>query len=242
MSVTAPPTTRRRRSARGEGDRLREEILVATAALLARMGSDEALSLRAVAREVGVSAPSVYLHFPDKEALLLAVAAELFSEVERALDAAAAQAGDDPVATVVARARAYVEWGLEHPGQYKVLYEGALWRRLDHPQQQQVLGQAALLALAADVERAAARGALPRRRRRARRAGALAGRPRRDVDPDQQADRPLLGRGGRRRGTRASGAGRAAAWLTGPHRLRRARVSSRGTLTPFMRVATDGAP
>ena len=161
MSVTAPPTTRRRRSARGEGDRLREEILVATAALLARMGSDEALSLRAVAREVGVSAPSVYLHFPDKEALLLAVAAELFSEVERALDAAAAQAGDDPVATVVARARAYVEWGLEHPGQYKVLYEGALWRRLDHPQQQQVLGQAALLALAADVQRAAARGALP---------------------------------------------------------------------------------
>lgn len=161
MSVTAPPTTRRRRSARGEGDRLREEILVATAALLARMGSDEALSLRAVAREVGVSAPSVYLHFPDKEALLLAVAAELFSEVERALDAAAAQAGDDPVATVVARARAYVEWGLEHPGQYKVLYEGALWRRLDHPQQQQVLGQAALLALAADVERAAAHGALP---------------------------------------------------------------------------------
>ena len=141
MSVTAPPTTRRRRSARGEGERLREEILVATAALLARMGSDEALSLRAVAREVGVSAPSVYLHFPDKEALLLAVAAELFSEVERALDAAAAEAGDDPVATVVARARAYVEWGLEHPGQYKVLYEGALWRRLDHPQQQRCSGR-----------------------------------------------------------------------------------------------------
>jgi AcrR family transcriptional regulator len=132
-SMAASATTRRRRAARGDGDRLREEILVATAALLARMGSDEALSLRAVAREVGVSAPSVYLHFPDKEALLLAVAAELFGKVERALDAAAVRAGDDPVAAVVARARAYIEWGLENSGQYKVLYEGALWRRLDHP-------------------------------------------------------------------------------------------------------------
>jgi AcrR family transcriptional regulator len=156
--MTAPPASRRRRAARGDGDRLREDILVATAELLAHMGSDEALSLRAVAREVGVSAPSVYLHFPDKESLLLAVAAELFGEVERALDSAAAEA-DDAVEAVVSRARAYVEWGLAHPGQYKVLYEGALWRRLEHPAQQ-ALGQAALVSLVADVERASASGAL----------------------------------------------------------------------------------
>lgn len=124
------------------------------------MGSDEALSLRAVAREVGVSAPSVYLHFPDKEAVLLAVAAELFGDLQRTLDQAAADAGDDPLAALLARARAYVSWGLKHPGHYKVLYEGALLRRIAGPTQT-ALGRPALLALVADFQRAVASGALP---------------------------------------------------------------------------------
>jgi AcrR family transcriptional regulator len=123
------------------------------------MGSDEALSLRAVARDVGVSAPSVYLHFPDKEALLLAVAADLFGELQRTLDEAAATAGADPVAALLARAHAYVSWGLDHPGHYKVLYEGALLRRIADPGQP-AFGRPALLALVSDLQRAAAAGAL----------------------------------------------------------------------------------
>ncbi|MDQ3676786.1 MAG: TetR/AcrR family transcriptional regulator [Actinomycetota bacterium] len=158
--MTSTSLPRRSRAPRGEGERLRGDIVEATSRLLARMGSDEALSLRAVAREVGVSAPSVYLHFPDKEAVLLAVAAELFGDLQRTLDAAAAHAGDDPVASLLARARAYVTWGLEHPGHYKVLYEGALLRRIADPPQP-VFGRALLLALVADLQRAVAAGALP---------------------------------------------------------------------------------
>lgn len=124
------------------------------------MGSDEALSLRAVAREVGVSAPSVYLHFPDKEAVLLEVAAVLFGDLERALDDAAADAGDDPVAALLARARAYVTWALERPGHYKVVYEGVLLRRIADPTHP-AFGRPALLALVADLLRAVESGALP---------------------------------------------------------------------------------
>lgn len=124
------------------------------------MGSDEALSLRAVAREVGVSAPSVYRHFPDKEAVLLAVAVELFGDLERTLNEAAARAGDDPVVALLARARAYVRWGLEHPGHYRVIYEGALLRRIEDPAHP-AFGRPAMLALVADLERAVAAGALP---------------------------------------------------------------------------------
>lgn len=157
MATSVPP---RSRAARGEGERLKRDIIEATSRLLARMGSDEALSLRAVAREVGVSAPSVYLHFADKDAVLLAVAAELFGDLERTLDKAAADAGADPVAALLARAHAYVTWALTHPGHYKVLYEGALLRRLGDPSQP-AFGRPALLALVADVKRAAAAGALP---------------------------------------------------------------------------------
>jgi AcrR family transcriptional regulator len=157
--VTSSSVNRRPRASRGDGDRLRGEIVEATSRLLARMGSDETLSLRAVAREVGVSAPSVYLHFRDKETLLLAVAADLFGELQRCLDEAAASAGDDPVAALLARARAYVTWGLTNPGHYKVLYEGALLRRIVDPGQP-AFGRPALLALVADLERAAGAGRL----------------------------------------------------------------------------------
>jgi AcrR family transcriptional regulator len=158
--VSTSSVPRRSRAPRGEGDRLRGDIIEATSRLLARMGSDEALSLRAVAREVGVSAPSVYLHFPDKEAVLVAVAGELFGELERTLNAAAAGTGDDPLAALLARARAYVTWGLEHPGHYKVLYEGALLRRITDPTQR-AFGRPAMLALVGDLESAIAAGAVP---------------------------------------------------------------------------------
>jgi AcrR family transcriptional regulator len=157
MASTSVP--RRARASRGEGERLRGEIIEATARLLGRMGSDETLSLRAVAREVGVTAPAVYLHFTDKEALLLAVAADLFEDLQRALDGAAAHARADAVAALLARAHAYVAWGLTHPGHYKVLYEGALRRRLADSAPE-ALGRPALLALVVDVKRAAAAGQL----------------------------------------------------------------------------------
>ena len=53
---------RRQKSARGQGDRLRRDLLEAAANLMATHGDIESVSLRAVAREAGVSATAVYRH------------------------------------------------------------------------------------------------------------------------------------------------------------------------------------
>src|ERR1019366_6245603 len=57
----------RRPNARGQGERLREEIISAAVQMLDDLADDEALSLRAVARAVSISPTSVYLYFPDQQ-------------------------------------------------------------------------------------------------------------------------------------------------------------------------------
>ncbi|MGY4970008.1 TetR/AcrR family transcriptional regulator, partial [Streptomyces nigrescens] len=52
----------RARNPRGQGERLREELLRATERLLEEVGSEDALSLRAVARAAGVAAPRLDRH------------------------------------------------------------------------------------------------------------------------------------------------------------------------------------
>src|SRR5499425_674302 len=84
----------RQRNKRGEGERLRDDIIEAASRLLADPAAPP-LSLRAVAREVGVAATSVYLHFDDVESLVRAVASRRFTDLIRAQDAARTEL-DDP--------------------------------------------------------------------------------------------------------------------------------------------------
>ncbi|MFI6990478.1 TetR/AcrR family transcriptional regulator [Nonomuraea wenchangensis] len=81
----------RGRNRRGEGARLRADILTAATGLLDR-GGERALTLRAVAREAGVTAPSIYLHFPGRPAILLAVVHAAFAELARRIEAAVTDA------------------------------------------------------------------------------------------------------------------------------------------------------
>ena len=99
--------TTRRRNARGEGERLRQELIRAASQLLESLPGEESLSLRAVARQAGVSAPSVYLHFADKGELVGAVLATRFAELDRAMAAAADRAAS-PEAELWERCAAYV--------------------------------------------------------------------------------------------------------------------------------------
>ena len=132
----APPAKARPRNARGEGDRLRAEIIDAAIRLLAVLAPDEPFSLRSVAKQAGVSAPSIYIHFTDMNALLLAVLEKLFQE-QIALRAAAeeqvARAGGGAWERLLARSMAAVAFGLEHPGHYKVLFEGRVVPSLKDP-------------------------------------------------------------------------------------------------------------
>lgn len=114
-------THTRPRSRRGEGEALRGEILDAAERLIVRAGDAGAVSIRAIAAAVGVTPPAIYLHFPDKDALVFAVCERRFEQFDATLEAAGATT-DDPVESLRRRGRAYVEFGLEHPEAYRVLF------------------------------------------------------------------------------------------------------------------------
>src|SRR5690242_10519897 len=79
---------------RGEGERLRQEILGAATRILEETGREDALSLRGVAREVGIAAPSVYRHFKSKADLVTTV----LDVTYRALAVAMSEAGESATA------------------------------------------------------------------------------------------------------------------------------------------------
>ncbi len=109
------------RNPRGEGDRLRQELIGAANRLLENGATHESLSLRAVAREVGIAATSVYLHFPDKTALLLAVYERHFTDLADHLAEAMAQ-HTGPAARMRAAAEAYCQFAADHPDIYHVMF------------------------------------------------------------------------------------------------------------------------
>jgi AcrR family transcriptional regulator len=112
----------RERNRRGEGSRLRADILAGATQLLEQTGSEEAVTLRAVARQVGISAPSIYPHFPDREAIVDAIVNNAFSDFNSAI-AGAAHGATGPVARLRAGCVAYLRFAAERPQRYKLLFE-----------------------------------------------------------------------------------------------------------------------
>lgn len=115
---------RREANRRGEGDQLRDELIRAATDLLVSPQQVAAPSLRAIAREVGVSPSGVYLHFASQDDLLAAVIATQYDELRLAL-AETDQPDAAPLDRLVAMARSYAEWGIAHPGAYQLLFESA---------------------------------------------------------------------------------------------------------------------
>jgi AcrR family transcriptional regulator len=120
-ATAAPGARRRARSPKGEGQRLREEILDTCEALLLASGTAEAVSIRAVADAVGVSPPSIYRHFPDKATLMYEVWDRRCGTLDAAFDRAVVGV-DDPVEALFAVGRAYVHFGLDNPEPYRLVF------------------------------------------------------------------------------------------------------------------------
>ncbi|MCW2494767.1 TetR/AcrR family transcriptional regulator [Jatrophihabitans sp.] len=110
---------RRRRAQRGSGEQLRAEIVAAAKELMAHARSVDDISMRAVAEAVGVTPPSIYLHFADKDALLAAVVIDVFGELDKAM-LAAGEAESSPLGRLRAYGRAYVKFAIEHPEHYRL--------------------------------------------------------------------------------------------------------------------------
>ena len=107
---------------RGTGERLRQEILDAATRILEETGREDALSLRGVAREVGISAPSVYLHFKDKTDLVGTVIAAAYHALAAAMDEAGQAAGAGPWERMRATTAAYRRFAIDKPRRYRLMF------------------------------------------------------------------------------------------------------------------------
>ena len=107
------------------GGDLRRELLEEALELIGREGPS-AVSLRSLARRLGVSHAAPANHVPDKAALFTAIATEGFELLGAAITEAADQAGPDATAGQRFRAtgRAYTGFALAHPAHFAVM-----WRR-----------------------------------------------------------------------------------------------------------------
>jgi len=112
----------RERNRRGEGGRLRADILAGATSLLEQTGSEEAVTLRAVAREVGISAPSIYAHFADREEIVDAIVDTAFADLNAAIGAATS-AAQSPLERLRAGCSAYLRFAAERPNRYKLIFE-----------------------------------------------------------------------------------------------------------------------
>jgi AcrR family transcriptional regulator len=96
---------------------LRAVILAETARLVAQRGAD-AVSLRQLAREAGVSHAAPAHHFTDRRGLFTALAAEGFRLLAKALT--------DARPDFIDAALAYVRFAIDYPGHYAVMFDRSL--------------------------------------------------------------------------------------------------------------------
>ena len=100
---------------------LRAELLDTAIAQLREQGAED-LSLRALARAVGVSQTAPYRHFGDKGELLAAMATRGYRELLAALESAGRRAGGSPADQLVAFAHAYVAYAADNPQLFKLMF------------------------------------------------------------------------------------------------------------------------
>lgn len=152
--VSVVDVLKRRRAARGSGDQLREEILDATTDLLLETGHAKSVSIRAVAQRVGVTSPSIYLHFADKDGLLDAVCARYFEKLDQEMQRVAV-GKSSTIEVLRAQGLAYVQFARQTPELYRIatMAEGDSASSVD-----QTLASSAFVHMRASVEKLMAEG------------------------------------------------------------------------------------
>lgn len=104
---------------------LHQSLIDAALELITENQETKTLSLREVARRVGVSHTAPYRHFADKDALLAAVAEEGFHILTLCLQSSLKNTSDEPLQELQAIGVAYVKFAIAHPAHYRVMF-GAL--------------------------------------------------------------------------------------------------------------------
>ena len=135
MLLTRPEKSARK--AKGDGHLRRAEILSAAERIFIAQGYEGA-TIRKIADEVGVSSTALYMHFQDKDQILLEICDRAMGEL-LASNLSISTSPGDPVGRVRAMLEAYMRFALENPNAYRLMFCAASMenspRRRDATQQ-----------------------------------------------------------------------------------------------------------
>ena len=100
---------------------LREQLMDVAVVHLRKHGTEK-LSLRAIARDLGVSQTAPYRHFKDKDALLAALATDGFQLLTQEMNEALAATSDDAISALQACGTAYINFARQNPEKYRLMF------------------------------------------------------------------------------------------------------------------------
>lgn len=116
--------------------------LIATAARLIDRRKDVSFTIRELAAEANVSHAAAYRHFASKRDILAAVAEVGFGKLQADLAAVKKRHASHPDRELVAQAKAYVEFAISHPGNYRAMFHPELGGHDDYAELSAVAKQA----------------------------------------------------------------------------------------------------
>nr|WP_225955816.1 TetR/AcrR family transcriptional regulator [Amycolatopsis lexingtonensis] len=112
----------RTRNRWGEGERLRGEILEAAGRLLAELGGEDGLTIRGVARAVGIAPASIYQHFSDRAELVRGLLDHEYARLAESMRVAEESVVEtDAVGRIRAQIHAYCAFAMRNPGHYRLM-------------------------------------------------------------------------------------------------------------------------
>lgn len=110
-----------------------KEALISEAMKFIEANETERLSLRRLAREVGVTPSAVYNHFSDKNALMLAIKLRLFEELNQYFESHC-HTGADPEVILEEMCLAYYHYAQDYPARFDLMFNANLPKEWSTPE------------------------------------------------------------------------------------------------------------
>ena len=114
-----------------------KDALVDEAAAMIAEGGVDGVTMRAIGERLGVSRAAPYRHFPDKTALIVAVAATGFARLSHRLRSVDAETAGASLGRIRRMGEEYIRFAIENPAHYRVMYGKEALARREQPELRQ---------------------------------------------------------------------------------------------------------